>query len=114
MGRAHPRRLGVACHLGLLTGLPTIGVAKSRLCGHHESLSEAHGSQVALVSQNEDEVLGVVLRSRRGVRPLYVSLGHRISLEAAVYYVQSALTQYRLPETTRWADALAGLMLWLG
>ncbi|WP_062261912.1 deoxyribonuclease V [Endozoicomonas arenosclerae] len=103
-GRAHPRRLGVACG-GVLTGLPTIGVAKSRLCGKHAELSEEKGSQVDLV--DHEEVIGRLLRSRQGVRPLYVSIGHRVSLTTAVDYVLACLTQYRLPETTRWADALA-------
>ncbi|MGI9273616.1 MAG: deoxyribonuclease V [Endozoicomonas sp.] len=108
-GRAHPRRFGVACHLGVLTGLPTVGVAKSRLCGVHGDLPDARGSHVPLLAsgKNNDEVIGTVLRTRRGVKPLYVSIGHRISLETAVDYVMSTLTRYRLPETTRWADALA-------
>ena len=108
-GRAHPRRFGVACHLGVLTGLPAIGVAKSRLCGIHGDLPDARGSQVPLLApgKNQEEVIGAVLRTRRGVKPLYVSIGHRISLETAVDYVLSTLTRYRLPETTRWADALA-------
>ncbi|WP_034833499.1 deoxyribonuclease V [Endozoicomonas numazuensis] len=104
-GIAHPRRLGVACHLGVLTGLPAIGVAKSRLCGQHDALAEAKGSQVDLVDKGE--VIGRVIRSRKGVRPLYVSIGHKVSLTTAVDYVLACLTQYRLPETTRWADALA-------
>ncbi|MGI9279975.1 MAG: deoxyribonuclease V [Endozoicomonas sp.] len=104
-GRAHPRRLGVACHLGVLTGLPTIGVAKSRLCGQHDALPQEKGSQVDLIDKGE--VIGRVVRSRQSVRPLYVSIGHRVSLTTAVDYVLACLTQYRLPETTRWADALA-------
>ena len=108
-GRAHPRRFGVACHLGVMTGLPSIGVAKSRLCGVHGALPDVRGSHVPLTSPgaNGDEVIGSVLRTRKGVKPLYVSIGHRISLETAVDYVMSTLTRYRLPETTRWADALA-------
>ena len=85
--------------------MPTIGVAKSRLCGKHETLPEEKGAQIDLIDHNE--VIGRVLRSRQSVRPLYVSIGHRISLETAVHYVQACTTQYRLPETTRWADALA-------
>ena len=108
-GIAHPRRFGVACHLGVLTGLPTIGVAKSRLCGVHDEPGEERGSQAALLLPGEggDEEIGVVLRTRTHVKPLYVSIGHKVSLPTAVHYVLSCLTRYRLPETIRWADALA-------
>lgn len=105
-GIAHPRRFGLACHLGVLTGLPTIGVAKSRLIGEHARLPERKGSWVPLTHQ--DEVIGAVLRTRAGVKPLYISTGHRVSLETAIDYVMHCLTRYRLPETTRWADGLAG------
>lgn len=104
-GRAHPRRLGVACHLGVLTGIPTIGVAKSRLCGTHDEPLPEKGSRADLY--HKEELIGTVLRSRTNTRPLYVSIGHRISLKTAVYFVEACLTRYRLPETTRWADALA-------
>lgn len=116
-GIAHPRRFGVACHLGVLTGLPAIGVAKSRLCGVHDKLGEERGAQAALLlpgslpgslpGEGGDEEIGVVLRTRTRVKPLYVSIGHKVSLPTAVHYVLSCLTRYRLPETTRWADALA-------
>lgn len=104
-GIAHPRRFGVACHVGVLTGLPAIGVAKSRLCGSSNHLPEEKGARVELWDNHE--VIGCVLRSRTLVRPLYISIGHRISLPTAVHYVEACLTRYRLPETTRWADALA-------
>uniref|UniRef100_UPI00351AD520 deoxyribonuclease V n=1 Tax=Endozoicomonas sp. Mp262 TaxID=2919499 RepID=UPI00351AD520 len=104
-GQAHPRGLGVACHLGLVTGLPCIGVAKKRLCGNHGELPSWKGAHTPLI--HKEKVIGTVLRSRDGVKPLYVSIGHKISLETAKYYVQACLTRYRLPETTRWADALA-------
>ncbi len=104
-GIAHPRGLGVASHLGLLTSLPTIGVAKSGLCGSFSNLPESKGARVPLM--HKGNVIGTVLRSRERIRPLYVSIGHKISLETAVAYVQACLTRYRLPETTRWADALA-------
>lgn len=104
-GIAHPRRFGVACHIGVLTGLPAIGVAKSRLCGKSEILPEEKGARVELWDDNER--IGSVVRTRTAVRPLYVSVGHRISLNTAVHYVEACLTRYRLPETTRWADALA-------
>ena len=104
-GYAHPRRFGLACHLGVLTGLPAIGVAKSRLLGEHGPLPEKRGSRRAL--RYEGETIGAVLRTRAGVRPLFVSPGHRISLDTAVRFVMRCLTRYRLPETTRWADRLA-------
>lgn len=104
-GIAHPRRLGLACHLGLLIDCPTIGVAKSRFVGTHGDLPAPKGSWVPLM--DGDERIGAVLRSRTGTRPLYVSPGHRISLETAIAYVLGCTPRYRLPETTRQADRLA-------
>ena len=104
-GLAHPRRLGLACHLGVLLDIPTIGVAKSLLIGKHEAVSLEKGSQQPLM--DDSETIGVVLRSRTKVKPIYVSVGHKISLPTAVEYVMGCLTKYRLPETTRWADKLA-------
>ncbi|MEH2077631.1 MAG: deoxyribonuclease V [Nostoc sp.] len=104
-GIAHPRRLGIACHLGLLIDIPTIGVAKSRLVGKYEELPEAKGSTQPLIYNGE--TVGVVLRSRTGVKPLYISCGHRISLPTAIDYVLRCTPKYRLPETTRIADRLA-------
>ncbi len=104
-GRAHPRRLGLACHLGLLSDIPAIGIAKSRLVGAHESLPESRGSQAPLLLQGE--VIGMVLRTRSKVKPVYVSIGHRVSLETAVAYTMACCPQYRLPETTRQAHRLA-------
>ena len=104
-GLAHPRRLGLACHLGVLLNMPTIGVAKSLLIGKHEAVSLEKGSQQPLM--DDSETIGVVLRSRTKVKPIYVSVGHKISLPTAVEYVMGCLTKYRLPETTRWADKLA-------
>ncbi|MCC5618814.1 deoxyribonuclease V [Nostoc sp. CHAB 5836] len=104
-GIAHPRRLGIACHLGLLIDMPTIGVAKSRLVGKHEELPEAKGSKQPLIYKGE--TIGAVLRSRTGVKPLYISSGHRISLPTAIDYVLRCTPKYRLPETTRIADKLA-------
>lgn len=109
-GLAHPRGLGVACHLGVLTGLPCIGVAKSRLCGHHGPLAQHKGARVALIYRQQ--VVGALLRSRAQVRPLYISAGHRISLETALCCVQACLTRYRLPEPIRWADGLASGKPW--
>lgn len=104
-GIAHPRRFGIACHLGVLIDVPTIGVAKSLLVGKHEELSPEKGSYQLLIHRGE--TVGAVLRSRTGVKPLYVSIGHRISLNTAIDYVLKCTTKYRLPETTRWADKLA-------
>ncbi len=104
-GYAHPRRFGIASHLGVLTDLPTIGVAKTRLMGKHAELPQSRGSLVPLM--DKDEQIGVVLRTRAGVRPMYVSVGHRVSLATAVKIVLACTPRYRLPETTRWADRLA-------
>ncbi len=104
-GLAHPRRFGIACHLGVLTDLPAVGVAKSRLLGTHAPLADDKGARQFLYDKGE--VIGTVLRTRSGVRPLYVSAGHRVSLESAVDFVLRCVTRYRLPETTRAAHKLA-------
>ena len=104
-GLAHPRRLGLASHLGVLLDRPTIGVAKSRFIGQHQDVPLEKGSWTPLIDNNE--TIGVVLRSRTKVKPIYVSVGHKISLPTAIDYVMNCLTKYRLPETTRWADKLA-------
>ena len=103
-GYAHPRRFGIASHIGLITGIPTIGVAKSRLVGRHEDPGPLPGDRVPLLEDGEQ--LGVVLRTRRGVRPIYVSVGHAIDLMQAVALVLEACRGYRLPEPTRLADRL--------
>jgi deoxyribonuclease V len=104
-GYAHPRRFGLACHLGVITGLPTIGVAKSRLLGDHDEPPQERGAWTAMIHQ--DEVVGAVLRTRVNVKPVYVSIGHRVSLATACDYTMGCVTRYRLPETTRRADRLA-------
>ena len=104
-GYAHPRRFGLACHLGVLTGLPSIGVAKSRLIGTHGALPEQKRAWVPLL--DGDETIGAVLRTRSAVAPLYVSIGHRVSLPTAICWVLACTTRYRLPETTRHAHRLA-------
>lgn len=107
-GIAHPRRVGVATHLGLTSGLVTIGVAKSRLTGKHQAVPDARGDWVELIDDKKDnEIIGAVLRSRAGVKPIFISSGYRIDLTSAVTWVMRAVTQYKLPETTRQADALA-------
>lgn len=104
-GLAHPRRFGLACHLGLLLDIPSIGVAKSRLIGTHDEVPEQKGGWTAL--EDDGEIIGAVLRTRAGVKPVYVSVGHRISLATAIDYVMRCTTRYRLPETTRHAHRLA-------
>ncbi len=104
-GVAHPRRLGIASHLGLLVDIPSVGVAKTRLYGNHGDVPEQRGAWAPL--RVDDEIIGAVLRTRAGVKPLYVSSGHRIGLETAIAYVMGCCTRYRLPETTRHAHRLA-------
>jgi deoxyribonuclease V len=105
-GIAHPRRMGLASHLGLCLDIPAIGCAKSRLCGSHEELDNEAGSHTELLDNGE--VIGAVLRTRTGVRPVYVSTGHRIDLPAAVRWVLACCRGYRLPEPTRLAHQAAG------
>jgi deoxyribonuclease V len=104
-GLAHPRRFGLACHLGLWTGLPSIGVAKSRLIGTHGELAAEKGSWQPLMDNNE--VIGAVVRTRANVKPVYVSIGYKIDLPTAIDYTLRCTTKYRLPETTRSAHRLA-------
>jgi deoxyribonuclease V len=104
-GLAHPRRFGLACHLGVLTGIPSIGVAKSLLVGEHAPLPSARGAWRPL--RHQGEVVGAALRTRAGVAPVYVSIGHKVSLATAIDYVLACAPRYRLPETTRAAHRLA-------
>jgi deoxyribonuclease V len=105
-GIAHPRRMGLASHLGLCLDVPTIGCAKSRLCGTHAEPGIQAGSYAELLDNGE--VTGAVLRTRTGVKPLYISTGHRIDLPAAVRWVLACCRGYRLPEPTRLAHQAAG------
>ena len=105
-GLAHPRRLGLACHLGLFLDVPTIGCAKSRLCGHHEPPGERPGSYAEL--KDGDEIIGAVLRTKPGVKPIYVSIGHKVDLKTAICWVVNCCCGYRLPEPTRMAHLAAG------
>jgi deoxyribonuclease V len=100
-GLAHPRRLGIACHLGLWLGVPTIGCAKSRLCGEHAEVGPLRGDAVPLLL--DGEAVGRVLRTRDRVRPLYVSPGHRVDIERAVKVVLACGRGMRLPEPLRQA-----------
>lgn len=104
-GRAHPRRFGLASHLGLLLDIPTIGVAKSRLIGEHAEPGQRRGASTPLT--HDGERIGTVLRTRDNVKPLYVSVGHRISLESATDWTLRLCTHYRLPEPIRLADRLS-------
>jgi deoxyribonuclease V len=108
-GRAHPRRFGLACHVGLLTGIPTIGVAKSLLSGKYEDLADTEDATAPLVDNGE--TVGMALRSRVGAKPVFVSVGHKVSLPTAIAVVRRCLRGYRLPETTRQADILAAIPL---
>lgn len=118
-GIAHPRRFGLACHLGLLAGVPTVGCAKSRLCGEHRVVPERAGGAVRLTAgsgkglgkgcgeEAPGRTVGWVLRSRRGSRPLYVSPGHLITPAGALRAVRLCLAGHRLPEPLRLADRLS-------
>ncbi len=101
-GLAHPRRFGLACHLGVLFNIPTIGCGKTRLLGEEAEPDETRGSFTHLV--DNEEVIGATLRTQTGVKPIYVSIGHRISLATACDWVLKLASKYRLPETTRQAD----------
>ena len=105
-GRAHPRGLGIASHLGLLLDKPAIGCAKTRLCGDYEEPGLQKGDWSPLILK--DVEVGSVLRSRDRVKPLFVSPGHRIGNESSRDFVLNCCRKYRLPETTRAADKLAG------
>jgi deoxyribonuclease V len=104
-GFAHPRRFGLACHLGVLLDRPTIGCAKSRLVGTHEEPGQEAGSRAPLVDGGEQ--IGAALRTKAGARPLYVSVGHRVDGESAVRWVLACCRGYRLPETSRLAHRAA-------
>ena len=109
-GYAHPRRFGLACHLGLWLDTPAIGVAKSRLTGSHDEPGPAKGDVAWLLAgkgERPSERLGAVLRTRERVKPVYVSAGHRISLRTALGLTLACTTRYRLPEPTRLADKLS-------
>lgn len=105
-GIAHPRRLGLASHLGLFLGVPTIGCAKSILCGKHQPVAEEVGSYSKLI--HNDETIGAALRTRAGVKPVYVSVGHKVDLSSALHWVRECCRGYRLPEPTRLAHLAAG------
>lgn len=107
-GIAHPRRFGLACHLGVLLDKPAIGCAKSRLIGEYQEPGEAMGS-FSLLSA-DGEVLGAALRTRAGVKPIFVSPGHRVDLNGAVQAAMACVGKYRIPEPLRFAHQAANLL----
>jgi deoxyribonuclease V len=103
-GLAHPRRFGVACHLGVVFNVPTIGCGKSRLIGEFQQPDQERGSFSHLI--HEKEIIGAVVRTQNKINPVYVSIGHRVTLDTAIKWVLHFAPHYRLPETTRAADHL--------
>ncbi|OGN97869.1 MAG: hypothetical protein A2Z77_02320 [Chloroflexi bacterium RBG_13_51_36] len=108
-GIAHPRRFGLASHVGVFLDLPTIGCAKSILCGQHQPVGEEVGSHAELLDKGE--LIGAALRTKSGVKPMYVSVGHGIDLASALQWVIRCCRGHRLPEPTRLAHLAAGGML---
>ena len=106
-GIAHPRHFGIASHLGLILNIPTIGCAKSRLCGHHKPLAtQKPGAYTNLIDNNE--IIGAVVITKNKTNPIYVSIGHKIDLPAAIFWVLECCNGYRLPEPCRLAHLTAG------
>jgi deoxyribonuclease V len=103
-GIAHPRRFGIACHVGLIAGLPALGCGKSRLCGEHFKPGPARGARAPLFHRGE--VIGAVLRTKDAVKPVYISVGHDLDLATAIRLVLQCSAGYRLPEPVRLADQL--------
>jgi deoxyribonuclease V len=106
MGQIHPRKLGIACHLGLWLNLPSVGVGKTPFIGTYAPLSPEKGAMSQIIYK--DEVLGVALRTRENTKPLFVSVGHLLNLESAVAVVMACVGKYRQPEPIRYAHNTAG------
>jgi deoxyribonuclease V len=104
-GRAHPRRFGLACHLGILMDRPALGVGKTRLCGTYEEPCEERGCHSPLM--DGEETIGRVVRTRTGVKPVFVSVGHRMMLEDAIAITLACAPKYRIPEPTRQAHTIS-------
>jgi deoxyribonuclease V len=109
-GLAHPRRFGLACHLGILCDRPALGCAKSRLIGAYQEPDTPRGSCQPLIDKGE--TIGTVLRTQHGLKPVFVSIGHRMKLDLAERIVLDCATRYRLPEPTRLADQLVARAKW--
>jgi deoxyribonuclease V len=105
-GFLHPRRIGIACHMGLWLGVPTIANAKKRLCGAHDEVGPNRGDWQPVVDRGE--IIGAALRTRPGCKPVFVSAGHLSDLNSAVALVLASVTKYRLPEPVRHAHKAAG------
>ena len=103
-GYAHPRRFGLACHIGVIIDKPSIGCGKSRLIGQHREPARRRGSGTSLT--HDGDMIGRVLRTRDDIKPVYVSIGHRMTLPEASRIVLACATRYRIPEPTRLADKL--------
>jgi len=103
-GLAHPRRFGLACHIGLLVDIPSIGCAKTKLLGEYEEPGPERGAFSYLTDQGE--IIGAVLRTRSKVKPVFVSIGHKVNLRDSIKFVLNCCRDFRLPETTRQADRL--------
>jgi deoxyribonuclease V len=113
-GIAHPRRFGLASHLGVLTGVPSLGVGKTAFIGRYDEPGNERGDYADLVDEGRDgrpEVIGRVLRTQHATKPVYVSIGHAVTLDAASDLVLRLALRYRLPETTRAADRLCRVAL---
>ncbi len=104
-GIAHPRGIGFASHLGLLLNIPSVGCAKTRLCGEHEPLDMEKGAKTPLFLNGKE--VGIVYRSRTGVKPIYISPGHKADIESSVWLVEKCVGKYRIPEPLRWAHKRA-------
>jgi deoxyribonuclease V len=104
-GIAHPRRFGLACHIGLLGDIPSIGCAKTKLLGEYDEPGTERGSFSYMTDQGE--IIGAVLRTRNNVKPVFVSIGHKVNLKDSIEFVLNCCRGYRLPETTRRADRLS-------
>jgi deoxyribonuclease V len=105
-GIAHPRRFGIASHLGLILDIPSIGCAKSRLIGVHDELPDETGSYTLLRDNND--TIGAAVRTRKGTKPVYISVGHKIDLNTAINTILKCCQGYRLPEPIRIAHMAAG------
>ena len=105
-GLAHPRRMGIASHMGVILDKPSIGCAKSLLCGQHGQVGPNVGDYSEI--HHQGEIIGAVLRTREGVKPVYVSIGHKVDLTTAIDCILHCSGGYRLPEPTRWAHKVAG------